>query len=335
MVYSLLEREVRVREVLQEWWRCFRIGSGSGVENESPEETARHFPCLDQETGWCENSFGSAIMKAKRIEFILPLLVSVLSAAAGAADFAGGTGEPNDPYLIATAEQFLTADFNAPATHFQLCNDIRMERTSRWWWPGSFRGHLDGAGFEIQNAVCPWGCFFGTIESEASISNLVLANVDAVMAIPPDDPGYGGPLGGLAAVNLGTITNCGVTGIVATWRVGRVGGFVGFNNGAIVNCYFDGYVMAPWEDLVEGDELTSTYVGGLVSENGGSISNSLARATVLGNRGVGGLVGLNWGTIRNCYARGPVLGEVGAGGLVSENGGRLQTCYAPVWSRAR
>ncbi len=270
-------------------------------------------------------------MKRRTIRFVSLWAIVLSTNLTVQAQLAGGTGEPNDPYLIATAEQLLAADFNEPGTYFQLCNDIDMEGRERWW-PGSFRGHLDGAGFEIQNAFCSWRGFFGVIESEASISNLVLTNVGVVAVISPDHSGSGyGTIGAFAAENYGIITNCGVTGIVSTWRVGRVGGFVGLNVGEIVNCYFDGWVLAPWEDVFEEDELDSVYVGGLVSVNSGLIDGSLARGTVLGNRGVGGLVGSNGGTIRNGYSRGSVLGQMGAGGLVSENTGHLQTCYTASW----
>ncbi|MBN1362315.1 MAG: hypothetical protein JW993_17095 [Sedimentisphaerales bacterium] len=259
---------------------------------------------------------------------VLAFFTWALCARTAAVEFAGGTGEPNDPYLIATAEQFLTADFTVPETYFRLCNDIDLDRKAG---PLTyFRAHLDGAGFEIRNAISSRAGVFGGVMAGASIRNLVVADVDVVTTALPDYPGSMLAAGGFAAENFGIIENCGVTGVVVTWRVGTVGGFVGGNAGAIINCYFDGWVIAPWEDKVEGDELESAYVGGLVSVNGenGLIANSLAWATVLGNRGVGGLVGRNAGTIRNCYARGPVVGQVGAGGLVSENTGHLQTCYA-------
>jgi The GLUG motif len=265
-------------------------------------------------------------MIRNHIQFVLLSLVFVLSGMAQAADFAGGTGEPNDPYLIATAEQLRALDSHWHETYFRLCNDIDLDRQAG---PRiSFDGHLDGGGFEIRNVVGYWGGLFGTVGDWASITNLVVANVDVVATAWPDGVAVVAPVGAFAISNCGTITNCGVTGIVATWRFGCVGGFVGYNTGEIVDCYFDGDVIAPWEDINEGDELLPIHVGGLVGVNRGLIANCLTQATVLGNRGVGGLVGLNEGAIRNCYALGPVLGQVGAGGLVSENTGRLQTCYA-------
>ena len=255
---------------------------------------------------------------------------------AGAAEFAGGTGEPNDPYLIATAEQLLGADFSVPEVYFQLVDDIDLDGKPGfdfYGWPhyyDEFRAHLDGAGFEIRNAVCSVAGVFGYVASGASIANLTLSHIEVIAARDPDYGASEIPAGAFAMINEGAITNCGVTGLVTTWRISKVGGFVGRNWGTIVNSYFDGWVLAPWADIDTWDEYTSVYVGGLVCVNdaNGVIANCVSRGTVLGNRGVGGLVGLNWGAIRNGYSRCEVLADSGAGGLVSENKGSLDTCYA-------
>ena len=258
------------------------------------------------------------------------------SLGASAIEFAGGTGEPSDPYLIATAEQLLTADFTVPETYFQLTNDIDLDGKPGFdffEWPhyyDGFQAHLDGAGFEIRNAVCGATGIFGYIAPGATISNLTLTHVEVTSAAEPDRQTHWFPAGAFAFGNAGILTNCGVTGLVATWRVNKVGGFVGSNSGTIVNCFFDGWVMATWEYLISGDDRTSVYVGGLVSENYGDgvIANSVSRGTVLANMGAGGLVGYNGGTIRDSYSQCTVLAQVGAGGLVSDNWGSLDTCYA-------
>jgi hypothetical protein len=48
---------------------------------------------------------------------------------AGPYDFAGGTGEPNDPYQIVTAEQLASigSDPNLLDKHFVLLNDINLD----------------------------------------------------------------------------------------------------------------------------------------------------------------------------------------------------------------
>ena len=45
------------------------------------------------------------------------------------ADFAGGTGEPNDPYQVATAEQLISIglDYELLQKHYVLIEDIDMD----------------------------------------------------------------------------------------------------------------------------------------------------------------------------------------------------------------
>ena len=52
-------------------------------------------------------------------------------------EFAGGTGEPNDPYQIATAEQLIGfgADGDLLDKHFVLIADIDLGIGSAHFWP--------------------------------------------------------------------------------------------------------------------------------------------------------------------------------------------------------
>lgn len=138
----------------------------------------------------------------------------------------------------------------------------------------------------------------------------------------------GTPWGGLAMMNLGTLSNCAAIGWVATSKVPVVGGLVGVNRGSILNCCFDGWVGGSWETEGLPKEFRSPRMGGLVGENAGSISNSFSRGVVVGESGCGGLVGSNDGTIDNCYSTCMVIGAVGSGGLVADNWGSLRNCYA-------
>ncbi|WP_411877755.1 GLUG motif-containing protein [Polaromonas sp. YR568] len=82
--------------------------------------------------------------------------------------------------------------------------------------------------------------------------------------------------------------------------------------------------------LAGGSVSGANHVGGLVGENGGSISNSYASAAVAGSSRVGGLAGDNLGSIDNSYASGAVAATGGyAGGLVGYNGaGSINDSYA-------
>ncbi|MFO7772990.1 MAG: GLUG motif-containing protein [Dehalococcoidia bacterium] len=80
--------------------------------------------------------------------------------------------------------------------------------------------------------------------------------------------------------------------------------------------------------LVNADVTGAYYVGGLVGENGGTVSNSHATGRVTGTRSVGGLVGESEGTLSNSYFSGSVAGTASVGGLVGSNiGGTVSNSY--------
>ena len=104
-----------------------------------------------------------------------------------------------------------------------------------------------------------------------------------------------------------------------------VGGLVGDNGGTITNTY----------TAVMVNGFTSggrDYVGGLVgfNEAGGTVTNTYATGAVSGTNYVGGLVGSNLGAITNAYATGAVSGDNYVGGLVGSNktGGTVTNTYA-------
>jgi trimeric autotransporter adhesin len=78
---------------------------------------------------------------------------------------------------------------------------------------------------------------------------------------------------------------------------------------------------------VNGDD----YVGGLVGDNQGAVSNSYSTGSVTGEWHVGGLVGYNEGSVSNSYSTGSVAGSVWIGGLVGSN--RDGTVSNSFWDR--
>ncbi len=102
-----------------------------------------------------------------------------------------------------------------------------------------------------------------------------------------------------------------------------VGGLVGENIGTVSNSYATGDVYG-----------SGGTVGGLVgfNENGGTIKNSSAHAIVLGDSSyTGGLVGHNRHHIYDSFATGDVVGTTTVGGLVGYNRGIdpvISGCYA-------
>ncbi len=291
--------------------------------------------------------------------FVLPAVC--LLARPAEAKYGGGTGEPNDPYLIYTAEQMsaIGADPNDWDKHFKLVADIDFVGYTgtdfniigywRSWGDNKpFTGVFDGNGKNISNFTCTsadtdyiglFGCVKGEY-AEVKDLGLIEPNVDAGTAeyvgslvaylIDATISGCyaeGGsvsgrcPVGGLVGENKGTIINCNSSGSVS--GDDGIGGLVGHNtyNGRITNCYSSGDVSGMWS------------VGGLVGESReGTIADCHAIGSVTGDGYVGGLVGQNYGisTITNCYSAGSVIGNNAVGGLVGENygDGTITNCYS-------
>lgn len=127
-------------------------------------------------------------------------------------------------------------------------------------------------------------------------------------------------VGGLVAVNDGTVSKCYSTGSVTANS--NVGGLVGVNNSTINNSYST--------VTVSGKEKT----GGLVGANYGKVSYTYASGKASGEQQVGGLVGYNEGTVSYSFAKGDVtstkdnwITKEWAGGLVGQNEGTVSNSY--------
>ncbi|MHC4316695.1 MAG: GLUG motif-containing protein [Planctomycetota bacterium] len=260
---------------------------------------------------------------------ITVLLVICCCTLPAQAKYGGGTGEPNDPYLIYTAEQMneigLSVNWDDWDKHFLLCADIDLSAYTGTnfniigtGYSNSFTGVFDGNGHTISNFTYTstgtnYIGLFGYVRGEINDLGLIDAEVDA---------GTGRYVGSLAGrLRYGTITNCYVQGASVSGDR-YLGGLVGRNYpGTITNCYSKG--------SVSGDD----YVGGLVGTNhyDSTIINCYSTASVTGDLFAGGLVGMNRsGTITNCSSSGSVSSNVSAGGLVGSNyyDSRIINCYS-------
>jgi hypothetical protein len=233
--------------------------------------------------------------------------------------YGGGTGEPNDPYLIYTAEQL--NNIGLFICHwdkdFKLMEDIDLGVFTGTSfniigidYRNPFSGVFDGNGRKIFNFIyTSTGSYniglFGYVRGEnAEIKNLGLID-------PNVDAGTGDYVGSLVGrLRYGTISNCYIEGGNVSGDY-TVGGLVGYNyHSTITNCYAKG-----------GSVSGSRHVGGLVGYHYRStITNCYSTGSVSGDRYVGGLVGRNsHGTISNCYSTGSVRGDESVGGLVGRN----------------
>ena len=259
--------------------------------------------------------------------------------------YGGGTGEPDDPYQIATADDLMllgetTEDYDK---HFILTADIDldpnlpgrkifdraviapdMNDTDDNFQGIRFTGVFDGDEHTISHLKISGESFlglFGRLDSEAIISNLGLESVDV--------KGTGYEIGGLVGSNGigfgegGLITNCYSIGTVN--GESYIGGLVGFNAGSITASYSIGAING-------GD-----HVGGLVGLNGwneeggyreGFITNCYSNATVSGGYHIGGLAGKNCCYITASYSMGVVNGVSYIGGLVGYSDHIIETSYS-------
>ena len=238
--------------------------------------------------------------------------------------FLSGKGEPNDPYLISTADELNSIGHNPRfmAAHFKLINDIDLAGIDLFMIGSEifpFSGVFDGNDHTIINFnhttkyVSCVGLFGYVKGPKAEIRDLGL--------ISPNINWASGSVGSLAGYfEDGTISNCYAEGGSVN-GFGGVGGLVGSINGSITNCYSS--------TTVSGMET----IGGLAGSKGytGKISNCYSTGSVSGYRTIGGLVGTNsFGHITNCYATADVDGNAYVGGLVGLNGytGKISNCYS-------
>ena len=292
----------------------------------------------------------------KNHSLVVAVITFLSMASAADAKYSGGTGEPNDPYRIATPENLndignYEEDWDK---HFILINDVNLAQYSgtqfniigRWIWFDSpnnrpFTGIFDGNNHKIHNFT--WVsdringvALFGWVGPGSHIKNIGMENVNIINAQFC--------VGGLVGYNESSrITNCYSTGTIDGSH--GVGGLIGYSyEGTITNCYSTGNVSGT--DVVGGvvgsgwgDAITNCYstgsvgggdsaIGGLVGQNNSMITNCYSTGSVGGDEQVGGLVGINSGTITNCYSTGSISANYDAAGLVGGNGGTISNCYS-------
>ena len=262
--------------------------------------------------------------------------------------YAGGTGEPNDPYQIATASDLIALgetpeDYDK---HFILTADIDLDPNlpgrkvfdkaviapgqyglspgGPMLWGIPFVGVFDGNGHTISHLTIEGeGCLglFGRLDPGADVKDLGVLDVNI--------SGLGECVGGLVGDNCGALANCCSTGTVH--GLSSVGGLVGMNGfvtmdwdlpGSVANCYSG--------CIVRG----GSRVGGLAGFNCGDVTCCYSTGTVTGDGNeIGGLVGLAFGSesaiITDCYSWGSVSGNEHIGGLVGHNYWcTISSCYS-------
>ena len=263
--------------------------------------------------------------------FFVSLYFCSLSAQA---QYGGGTGEPNNPYLIYTAEHLnaIGMEPNDWDKHFKLMADIDLAELAGISFniiganrDHPFTGVFNGSGHTIwnfthhSNDTVDIGLFGCINDEDAEVKNLSLIepSVDAAAARCVASL--------VGALTEGIINGCHV--LAGTVRGGSsVGGLVGHIQWGTVNRCSSTATVTGYST-----------VGGLAGKNyGGSIMNSCSTGSVTGESSIGGLVGSNMGfaDITNCYATGDVTGNRNVAGIAGHNScrearrGTIQCCYS-------
>ncbi|MBN1509912.1 MAG: hypothetical protein JW955_23900 [Sedimentisphaerales bacterium] len=292
---------------------------------------------------------------------VISLLVAIQALSLTArAQYGGGNGTPENPYLILTAAQ-LNAIGAQPGDWgrcFKLMADIDLSgypgtEFNRIGTPddGPFAGTFDGnyktiSSFRWSSEWMRYIGLFGFVDGE----NALIMNVTLVAPVITNEGGqYTAALAGF--LRAGTIANCHV-------RRGEisgdacVGALVGKReSGTIMNCTVSaavsggsrvgGLIGHSYWGLTErcdavGDvtgclELECWAAGGLIGENqNGIVADCHASCSVEGRRDVGGLIGRSYcAGVRRCWTDGAASGEQDIGGLIGRNdGGEITDCYS-------
>jgi len=245
------------------------------------------------------------------------ILILGYCGAAWSVEFAGGTGEPNDPYQIATAEQLIAIGSNTKLLdkHYVLVADIDLDpnlpggqvfsrspiarpSVGHGGISGRFEGAFDGADHIIRNLVIhtqseKGAGLFGHVAPSGHIRNL---GIDGVEIRRLSDGGPVFTAGAVAALNeAGTITACYARGIISGPR--RIGWPAGMTDRAF-------------------DSRTDDRIGGLIGENVGLVSACYAIVDVDGDGVLGGLIGRSEGIVLRSFSSGSVVGGGWPGGLI-------------------
>jgi hypothetical protein len=211
-----------------------------------------------------------------------------------------------------TLDCILMSDLDSTTAGYEELASPTANDGKGWQPIASFRGNLDGQGYEISDLFInrpDENCIglFGEVSVGGTVQNISMTSITIT--------GYN-YVGGLVGRNKGTVSNSYSTGNVN--GANYVGGLVGSNWwnwrnwGIVSNSYSEGSVIG------------NSSVGGLVGDNGGTVRNSYFTGSVTGGDYAGGLVGVNdRGTVTDSYSTGNVTGNNNVGGLVGRNDGNV------------
>jgi len=173
--------------------------------------------------------FGSYRKAVGTIGLVFCLFSSVFA-------YSGGSGEPNNPYQIATVADWndlmnTSSDWNK---NFILTADVNLRGVALT--PiSNFTGVFDGNNHIICNAIINRPTtdsvgLFGFLNNLGQIRNLGVEDVNMT--------GHDF-VGGLVGLSFGTLTACRATGSVTGGEYSSIGGLMRSNSGTVTDCFWD------------------------------------------------------------------------------------------------
>ena len=279
-------------------------------------------------------------MKSNILPLCAALCLAAITSQHTAAQWAGGDGAANNPYLIDNAARLAQLATNVnngthyAGVHFRLSADISLDMApyneDMGWTPigktdNPFRGTFDGAGHSVSHlyiysSSLSHAGLFGLTDG-GTVKNLRLENAHINAS-----NNTGGLVGG--ATNGSSVERCLVSGVIVGYT--NVGGATGWVSGSsVLHCTVDGEVNGTNNTGgVAGyvDNITCTSCPVI-------IGHCYATCSVNGAGQTGGVAGYvnNSAGVVNCYATGAVSGTGSTGGItgmISGSGSNVTNCLA-------
>ncbi|WP_168120396.1 S-layer homology domain-containing protein [Paenibacillus sp. HB172176] len=241
----------------------------------------------------------------------------VLNTSEIASVFSEGSGTPQDPYRIATAEQ-LDAVRSLLFASYMLQNDIDL--TSYLSEDGD--GYNGGAGWE------PIGDMDSPFTGEFDGAGHLISHLTMVSSAS---------LNGLFGASAGSIANISLTSVNMQMNGANSvsGSLVGMNSGRIVNAYAEGSLMDRGVDSTDGGLVGGNVGKEAIIENAGAdVDLSVGDASGSLTAGfAGGLIGANIqeAFVQYAYSTGDIIGgeNIKAGGFAGANyNAKMRDVYA-------
>jgi len=331
----------RQGDVIESFWDIETSGLSASAAGEGKTTAQMQDPNVFMSAGWDFAGYldGPHDIWAEPIEGGYPILWWQLSPLDLLPAFSGGSGEPNNPYLIATAEDLNRIGHNPRLmeAHFKLINDIDLTDID-FFIIGNYEYPFSGVFDGHTNKILNFSCSYEGVDHIGLFGYIRGAEIKDLRLVDPNvDCPAGFRTGALVGWAWGTIRRCEVVG--GTIRGSqRVAMLVGESHGLISACFTSGSVIGHTgvgglvgrnygtvTDCGTSIHITgSSSTGGLVGSNNNNslVDSSFADGTVIGNRdNIGGLIGTNGynAIVTNCYTSGTVTGRNHVGGLVGSN----------------